>query len=209
LNKNILIIGGNSDIAIALSEKLFLKNFNIILVVKKKKNLIIAKKNYKIFFNDITNFKKTKSSLLNIKKKYKNIDCLVINSSITDAKTNPLITQKIRKVFELNFFSNINLTLLTLQIFRKSIKKVIHISSDTATNGSKSLPAYSSSKAAFDNFIISLKKIYNKKIKFDFIRLGPVKTFKLKRTKSKKWLEMHKKKIISPDKAAKQILNFF
>lgn len=209
MKKNILIIGGNSDIAVSLSEKLFLKNFNIILVVKKKKNLIIAKKNYKIFLNDITDLKKTKSLLLKVKKKYKNIDCLVINSSITDTKNNPLITQKIRKVFELNFFSNINLTLLTLQIFRKSIKKVIHISSDTATNGSKSLPAYSSSKAAFDNLIISLKKIYNKKIKFDFIRLGPVKTFKLKRTKSKKWLEIQKKKIISPDKAAKQILNFF
>ncbi len=59
--------------------------------------------------------------------------------------------KKIKNLFELNFFSNIYVTFYILKVFRSTINKVIHVSSNSAIYGSDLLPAYSASKAALDN----------------------------------------------------------
>ena len=209
MTKNVLIIGGNSDIARNLADNLIKKKFVVILILKKKKKLLSKNINYNIFYNDITDFAKTKKLLFKLKKIYKNINYTVINSAIIDKKKNPYSIKSSREVFELNLFANLNITLLLLKVFQNSLKKIIHISSDASIYGSLSLPSYSSSKAAFDNFFLSLNKKYKKKITFQFIKFGPVLTTQLSKTKSKIWLKKNKKKIISIEKATKKILQLF
>ena len=209
MTKNVLIIGGNSDIARNLADNLIKKKFVVILILNKKKNLLSNDINYNVFYNDITDFTKTKKLLFKLKKVYKNINYTVINSAIIDKKKNPFSIKSSREVFELNLFANLNITLLLLKAFQNSLNKIIHISSDTSVYGSASLPSYSSSKAAFDNFFLSLNKKYKKKITFHFIRFGPVLTTKLRRTKPKFWLKKNKKKIISIERATKKILRLF
>ena len=117
MTKNVLIIGGNSDIARNLADNLIKKKFVVILVLNKKKNLLSNDINYNIFYNDITDFAKTKKLLFKLKKIYKNINYTVINSTIIDKK-NPYSIKSSREVFELNLFANLNITLLLLKVFK-------------------------------------------------------------------------------------------
>ena len=162
-----------------------------------------------IIENDISNFKKTRRSILFLKKKYKVLHYLIINSAKTDSIHTPFDIKKIKNLFELNFFSNIYVIFCILKVFRSTINKVIHVSSNSAIYGSDLLPAYSASKAALDNMINSLNKKYKNKVKFYYIRFGPVFTKKLKKVKSLKWLKKFKNIIISPETAAKKIINIF
>jgi len=209
LKKNILIIGGNSDIAQSLSVLSLRKNFRVFLFVRKKIDLLNLTGDYEIIENDISNFKKTRRSILFLKKKYKVLHYLIINSAKTDSIHTPFDIKKIKNLFELNFFSNIYVTFCILKVFRSTINKVIHVSSNSAIYGSDLLPAYSASKAALDNMINSLNKKYKNKVKFYYIRFGPVFTKKLKKVKSLKWLKKFKNVIISPETAAKKIINIF
>jgi short-subunit dehydrogenase len=209
LKKNILIIGGNSDIAQSLSVLSLRKNFRVFLFVRKKIDLLNLTGDYEIIENDISNFKKTRRSILFLKKKYKVLHYLIINSAKTDSIHTPFDVKKIKNLFELNFFSNIYVTFCILKVFRSTINKVIHVSSNSAIYGSDLLPAYSASKAALDNMINSLNKKYKNKVKFYYIRFGPVFTKKLKKVKSLKWLKKFKNIIISPETAAKKIINIF
>ena len=209
MKKNILIIGGNSDIAQSLSVLSLRKNFRVFLFVRKKIDLLNLTGDYEIIENDISNFKKTRRSILFLKKKYKVLHYLIINSAKTDSIHTPFDIKKIKNLFELNFFSNIYVTFCILKVFRSTINKVIHVSSNSAIYGSDLLPAYSASKAALDNMINSLNKKYKNKVKFYYIRFGPVFTKKLKKVKSLKWLKKFKNVIISPETAAKKIINIF
>ncbi len=209
MKKIVLIVGGNSDIAKDLYYNLIKKQFIVFLIVNKKKNLLKDVDDCNIFHNDILNFNKTTKLLLRFKKKYKKINYLVINSSIIDNKKNLFSIKNSRNVFELNFFANLNFTLSSLKIFQNSLNKIIHISSNTTLYGSASLPFYSSAKAAFDNFFQSLNKKYKKKITFKSLKLGPVNTVKLKKTKSRAWLKRNKKNIISINQATEKILRLF
>ena len=209
MKKNILIIGGNSDIAQSLSILALKKKFRVFLFVRKKIDLLNLTGDYEIIENDISNFKKTRSSILFLKKKYKVLHYLIINSAKTDSINSPFDIKKIKNLFELNFFSNIYATFYILKVFRSTINKVIHVSSNSAIYGSDLLPAYSASKAALDNLINSLNKKYKNKVKFYYIRFGPVFTKKLKKVKSLKWLKKFKNTIISPERAAKKIINIF
>lgn len=209
MKKIVLIVGGNSDIAKDLYYNLIKKQFIVFLIVNKKKNLLKDVDDYNIFHNDILNFNKTTKLLLRFKKKYKKINYLVINSSIIDNKKNLFSIKNSRNVFELNFFANLNFTLSSLKNFQNSLNKIIHISSNTTLYGSASLPSYSSAKAAFDNFFQSLNKKYKKKITFKSLKLGPVDTIKLKKTKSRAWFKRNKKNIISTNQATKKILRLF
>jgi short-subunit dehydrogenase len=209
LKKNILIIGGNSDIAQSLSALSLRKKFRVFLFVRKKIDLLNLTGDYEIIENDISNFKKTRRSILFLKKKYKVLHYLIINSAKTDSINTPFDIKKIKNLFELNFFSNIHVTFYILKVFRSTISKVIHVSSNSAIYGSDLLPAYSASKAALDNMINSLNKKYKNKVKFYYIRFGPVFTKKLKKVKSLKWLKKFKNVIISPETAAKKIINIF
>jgi short-subunit dehydrogenase len=209
LKKNILIIGGNSDIAQSLSALSLRKKFRVFLFVRKKIGLLNLTGDYEIIENDISNFKKTRRSILFLKKKYKVLHYLIINSAKTDSINTPFDIKKIKNLFELNFFSNIYVTFYILKVFRSTINKVIHVSSNSAIYGSDLLPAYSASKAALDNMINSLNKKYKNKVKFYYIRFGPVFTTKLKKIKSLKWIKKFKNIIISPETAAKKIINIF
>ncbi len=209
MKKNILIIGGNSDIAQSLSALSLRKKFRVFLFVRKKIDLLNLTGDYEIIENDISNFKKTRRSILFLKKKYKVLHYLIINSAKTDSINTPFDIKKIKNLFELNFFSNIHVTFYILKVFRSTISKVIHVSSNSAIYGSDLLPAYSASKAALDNMINSLNKKYKNKVKFYYIRFGPVFTKKLKKVKSLKWLKKFKNVIISPETAAKKIINIF
>ena len=209
MKKNILIIGGNSDIAQSLSALSLRKKFRVFLFVRKKIGLLNLTGDYEIIENDISNFKKTRRSILFLKKKYKVLHYLIINSAKTDSINTPFDIKKIKNLFELNFFSNIYVTFYILKVFRSTINKVIHVSSNSAIYGSDLLPAYSASKAALDNMINSLNKKYKNKVKFYYIRFGPVFTTKLKKIKSLKWIKKFKNIIISPETAAKKIINIF
>ena len=79
MKKNILIIGGNSDIAQSLSILALKKKFRVFLFVRKKIDLLNLTGDYEIIENDISNFKKTRSSILFLKKKYKFLHYLIIN----------------------------------------------------------------------------------------------------------------------------------
>lgn len=205
MKKNILIVGGNSDIAQNLFEILTKKNFKVFFFVRKNTNLLKLNKNSKIIKNDIRNKEKTFNSIKYLKKNYKYLDYLIINASITDNKIKPFTLKNITNIFELNFFANIRIVFFIIKIFKKSLKKVIHISSDVTKHGNLFLPGYSSSKSAVDNLFLSLEKKYKKKINFISVKLGPVLTSKIRKTKTSKWIINNKKRITYPNLVAKKI----
>ena len=205
MKKNILIVGGNSDIAQNLSEILTKNKFNVFSFVRKNSNLLKLNKNTKIIKNDIRDKEKTFNSIKYLKKKYKYLNYLIINTSITDNKKEPFNLKNIQNIFELNFFANIRIIFFIIKIFSKSLKGVIHISSNVTKHGNLFLPGYSSSKSAVDNLFLSLEKKYKKKISFISIKLGPVMTSKIRKTKTTKWINNNKKRIISANIAANKI----
>lgn len=114
---------------------------------------VLSKENdvqiYPLFF-DLCDSDQLKSAVKSIRSSKKNIDVLVNIAGMTqDALFHMTTMDQLRRVFEVNFFSQIMFTqYITKLMLQNKSGSVINISSITAIDGNMGQLSYSSSKAA-------------------------------------------------------------
>lgn len=186
-DKYVLITGGSSGIGEALAKEL--ANFGAIpiLIARRKSELervqkeIKAKTNIQsyIFECDITQ-KNDRERLLDNLKIVPKIDILIHNAGITNhGKFENSTEEALRKTFEINFFSIVELTKLLLPKLKshKDKKLICLVSTPSSLYGISERFAYSSSKAAAQLFLESIShELYKDNIKICIFFPGYTKT---------------------------------
>ncbi len=150
MKKTVFITGCNGALGVKLVQHFLKKKFFVIGTSRKVQTKIKKSKN---FLNYKLNLEKN-SNLLNIindlKKKKIKIDIL-INNAATPAGSLVEMTsiQNLKKVFEINFFSQIRLVQNLLRFLKKSKNaSIINIGSISALEPEKGFLAYGASKSA-------------------------------------------------------------
>lgn len=114
-------------------------------VLSKENDILI----YPLYF-DLCDLDQLKSAIKNIRSSKKNIDVLVNIAGMTqDALFHMTTMEQLKKVFEVNFFSQIMFSQYITKLMLQNKKgSVINISSISALDGNMGQLSYSSSKAA-------------------------------------------------------------
>ena len=126
LNKYILITGSEGQIGLSVTKLLSNKNFNLILIDKKK----LYKKNY--YKIDLSNSKNLGKALKKIKKKHKKIDVLINLAAVQVFSDFEKRSEKdIDEMINVNLKSNILLSKFIFKEYFKAQKsgKIINIAS--------------------------------------------------------------------------------
>jgi len=216
MKKKILITGAGSDIGLMTALEFIKKDHFVYLNIRniRSKKLCLQFLNkhevnssrYKFYIGDISNNNFVEKMFGKIKDTNGYLDLLINNAAIIDNKSSKMDINNFKKIFTVNFFGILNCCIKFLKIKQKKTKMIINISSDVALRGSYNLPAYAASKAAIDNTILSLSKLFDKSNLFSVI-LNPVQT-----KKTIKNLRKSKKKLnrsIMPHKVAKGLYSLF
>lgn len=196
-NKTAVITGCNRGIGLSILE-IFSKNgANIIACVRKNnddfsKQISKISKKYSnkidIISFDLENNEEINEGFQEIIKLNKQINILVNNAGINQISLFQMTSLNIfRRVFEINFFSVINLTQKILKLMVKNNNsKIINISSNAASLSSAGRSAYAPSKAAIISFTEVLsKELGSLKINVNAIAPGLVKTDMMQNTPKK------------------------
>ena len=163
MSKVILITGTSSGFGRTIAEKLHSEGYT---VIGTSRNAEKINSNYLTVKLDINNYDASKSEVDKIIKKHGKIDILVNNAGINI--TGPTETMKmddVKRVFDTNFFSQLNLIQTVLPYMRsKKMGLIINITSIAGYLGLPFWSAYCASKASFriiaESLNIELKK-YN------------------------------------------------
>ncbi len=159
LKKNVFITGANGGLGFE-TVKTFLKNgYNVICSMRKvdkkfeKKLSDLTKKNnqtIKILEFDLNDHEKVKNEIINLIKEKTIIDVLINNAGFADGSLFEMTSiNKLKEVFETNFFSQIYITQLLLRLLKKSnCASIINIGSIMGIRAEKGTLSYGSSKAA-------------------------------------------------------------
>ena len=164
MKKNILIIGGSGELGSYLV-KSFVNNNNLIVLTQKKKNVKRKKiKNLDFFKCDLSNYKEIVTIIKKLKLKYRKIDILIFVSAIHGkiASFDKIEINEFRKVFQINFFSFLEIIKLLLNNLKKSTNASIIVFSGGGVTFKRPLfSAYSTSKIA----LIKLIEIISSELK--------------------------------------------
>ena len=163
MSKVILITGTSSGFGRTIAEKLHSEGYT---VIGTSRNAEKINSNYLTVKLDINNYDASQSEVDKIIKKHGKIDILVNNAGINI--TGPTETMKMddfKRVFDTNFFSQLNLIQTVLPYMRsKKMGLIINITSIAGYLGLPFWSAYCASKASFriiaESLNIELKK-YN------------------------------------------------
>ena len=163
MSKVILITGTSSGFGRTIAEKLHSEGYT---VIGTSRNAEKINSDYLTVKLDINNYDASKSEVDKIIKKHGKIDILVNNAGINI--TGPTETMKmddVKRVFDTNFFSQLNLIQTVLPYMRsKKMGLIINITSIAGYLGLPFWSAYCASKASFriiaESLNIELKK-YN------------------------------------------------
>ena len=178
--KAILYTGAASGLAKEVIEKIKNK-YKIYLGVHTKKQLELVKNRYK----NEKNIKVIKLDLLDSKDiehiKTLDIDILISNAAIGyGGSVAEIKIEKIKEIYEINVFKNIELIQIVLKnMIKKGKGKIIIMSSLSGLMAMKFMGPYSSSKASLIKLAQALKKemkLINKNIKITLIEPGMYKT---------------------------------
>ena len=157
--KNVFITGAAGGIGKALIKIFASNNYNIIAHCRKpdkEKEIYFdeIKKEYGIeiypVYFDMTDYNAMKTSVLNLFQKKVNIDVLINNAGVAHGGLFAMTpVSKIKEVFEINLFSQMELTRLVLKIMtRKKSGSIVNISSIAGLDLAAGNSAYGVSKAA-------------------------------------------------------------
>jgi len=157
--KTAFITGSNRGIGKAILKKFLENGANIICAVRKinpefknyiELNTQKLKNKIKILEFDLEDEKKMSEAVLSLYKEKITLDILVNNAGIAGGSLVEMTSMKdLKKIFEINFFSQIKLTQLLLRLLKKSKKaSIINIGSISGINGDRGTITYGSSKAA-------------------------------------------------------------
>jgi 3-oxoacyl-[acyl-carrier protein] reductase len=159
LNKTVLITGCNGGIGRVLCKKIASNGANIICCIRKKDNKfykyvkILSKKyrrKIKILLFDLENEKQITRSINSLYKNNTIIDVLINNAGIASGSLIEMtLLNDLKKVFQVNFFSQIYIIQKLLKLLKKSNNpSIINICSIAGLLNHRGTIAYGSSKAA-------------------------------------------------------------
>jgi len=157
--KTAFITGANRGIGKAIFDRFIKNGADIICAVRKKKPLFLKyvlsqekkyKKKIRIIEFDLENDNKIKKAIQLLYKEKVVIDILINNAGIADGSLIEMTSpDNIKKVFEINFFSQIRITQLLLRLIKKSkAGSIINIGSLSGIVALRGAISYGSSKAA-------------------------------------------------------------
>ncbi|NME82784.1 SDR family oxidoreductase [Clostridium sp. SM-530-WT-3G] len=167
-NKNIFITGCNRGIGKKLVEVFAQNGANTIIAHARKKSdeyeqyLIKVKNKYNIViipvYFDLVNYDDMKREIRKLQMKEISIDVLVNNAGIAHGGLFQMTSvNKIKEVFDVNFFSVLELTQLILKFMKKQSKgAIINVSSVSGLDLKRGNCAYGTSKAALIAFTRTL-----------------------------------------------------
>ena len=170
-NKNVIITGSNKGIGKEILLLFANNNANIIACTRKKDNAFqneinkISKDNNIKITNinfDFSKIDEVKESANYIIKNFEKIDVLINNAGVIDTSLFQMTKiSKIREIFEINFFSQLEFTQIILKrMIKNTSSSIINISSTAALDPVAGRIAYSSAKSA----IITYSKILSKEL---------------------------------------------
>ncbi len=177
--KLIQIIGGNSDIAFATAKKFAEDKYDIHLVsrnfenLKSKKDIIEKKYQVDCMITelDIENDQNVNKFIKN--NKYDAQIILIAAGYLGDSKN------EYEKIININYVALVKY--IEKILFQKNLKTIIGISSISGDRGKKENNIYSSSKAAFSNYLDGLRqRLYNQGKHVITIKPGYVDTKMIK-----------------------------
>jgi 3-oxoacyl-[acyl-carrier protein] reductase len=156
-NTKVLVTGSNGDIGRKIIKSLVKNEAEVICHIRKKdKNFLkfissLKKKNIKIFYADINDEKAFKKEIDSIFSKSKKLDVLINNAAEPFGSLLEMTPiNKLKDVFETNFFSQIRVTQNLLRYLKKSKNgNIINIGSVLGQLSERGTIAYGTSKAAF------------------------------------------------------------
>ena len=171
MSKVILITGTSSGFGRTIAEKLHSEGYT---VIGTSRNAEKINSDYLTIKLDINNYDASKSEVDKIIKKHGKIDILVNNAGINI--TGPTETMKMndfKRVFDTNFFSQLNLIQTVLPHMRsKKMGLIINITSIAGYLGLPFWSAYCASKASFRIIAESLN-IELKKYNVNIVNIAP------------------------------------
>ncbi len=198
--KTIFISASSSGIGYYLAKKYKSIGYNVIINGRNLSKLKKASKSLdqcKYFLGDMTDKRKIKIIVKEIKKKYKYIDILICNLGNSNFKKN---NDNFEHALKYNFFPTINLIDYSKIFLKKGVSKIICISSICGVEYVDGAPiGYSIAKSAL-NFYIKLisKELAKKNITINGIVPGNIifkgSTWDLKIKKNPKKTKMYIKK---------------
>jgi 3-oxoacyl-[acyl-carrier protein] reductase len=206
-NKTSLITGCNGGIGLSLIEKFSANGSDIVCCARKKtdefENIIFqlskkySNKISSIYF-DLSDEKEINEGIKKILEYPKKIDVLVNNAGVDQVSLLQMTKdEKIKEVFQVNFFSTIFLIKGILKLFVKNRNgSIINISSNAATECDAGRSIYAASKSAINTFTKCLsKEVGAFNIRVNAVAPGLTDTRMLERGLNKKTLEETIKKI--------------
>jgi 3-oxoacyl-[acyl-carrier protein] reductase len=157
-NKIAFITGCAGDLGIKVAKKLIQKNYKLICQIKntnaefdkfknKNKNNILE-----VLIFNLLDENRIKISMKKIVEKYNKIDLLIINAAVPHGNIFEMTKiDKIREVFEINFFSQLLIVQNLLKLLKKSKNpSIINISSVSSFTPKRGNISYGGSKAALN-----------------------------------------------------------
>ena len=182
-NKKVIITGSSRGIGLAIADSFLKEKAYVCLTGKNKKNLMNAKieleKKYgkeKIISLacDFTNFNEVEKIKVQIKKKWKKFDFLVLN--VGNGKGIPSVLPKVndfKRSFDQNFFSSIN-PISSLQSFINQGGSIIFISSIAGEEFISAPIEYSVAKTSIISLAKNLSWVFKNKIRVNVISPGNI-----------------------------------
>ena len=206
-NKLALITGANRGIGLSILKKFSENGADVIACVRSKnekfEQLIfdISKKHKNkitpIYF-DLLKENEIEQGINKINSVSDKIDILVNNAGINQVSLFQMTSvKKIKEIFDVNFFSNLQLTQKLMKVMIKNKKgSIINISSNAAIECDSGRSGYASSKAALEAFTKVLsKELGSFNIRVNAVAPGLTKTNMMEKDISKKVIEEATKRI--------------
>lgn len=200
-DKTAIITGSNRGIGFAILKKMSENGANIIACARKKdenfekKLQEISKKNknqIKTIYFDLLDEKEIERAVKEIVDLNLNIEILVNNAGINQVSLFQMTSiQKIKEIFQVNFFSQLQFTQKIIKMMIKNKKgSIINLSSNAAVECDAGRSAYASSKAALITFTKVLsKELGSFNIRTNSIAPGLTKTEMMEKDISKKIID--------------------
>lgn len=167
MKKKILIVGSSGNLGNHIADKLKKRYVVTGIQRNKKKNFFICK--------DLANFNLNLETFKMIKKKYPNLDSIIICSGKSKKGT----TNNIEKKFIESLKSNLLTVINSIESYQKAFKnkstKIIVISSIAGIKALDAPTEYSVSKSALNHYcVIKAKELAKYKIKLNVISPGNI-----------------------------------
>lgn len=180
-DKIVLITGSNRGVGLSMLKKFSENGAEIIACARKKnsefeKTIFDISKKYKnkispVYF-DLTNENEIIKGLEQIENISNKIEIIVNNAGINQVSLFQMTSiNKIKEIFDVNFFSHLKLTQRLMKILIKNKKgSIINISSNAADECDAGRSAYASSKSA----LIAFTKVLSKELGSFNIRVNAI-----------------------------------